>query len=367
MSFDRSSRFFALSALVILLGTNLLVARAGSQEQPIKAASTKARHLAKKRPWKKRPKISAPNRVQSTGNENVSVRENPAESKNAGPSPAPNPVVSPSPSPNSTATPCPSPLQVKETSVQSVKISPNGIELSGFPWWVNIIVLVGAGIFFVASLWFARSNLKDASPRGFWITASVAGIVLILILGILLWHDRSQAVLDIHDKVEKAKQESRGELPPAPPVAPSDLTASPVSNSQVNLSWADNSDSEQGFKIERKLGAEGTYAPLVILGPNATSYSDVGLAPETNATYRIKAFNASGGSQYSNEANGTTLATTVKSNDNTWSSPATWLWYVILPVSAMVIVLCTFLAYLSFRYLRMRERRLYEEMRMRKY
>ena len=159
---------------------------------------------------------------------------------------------------------------------------------------------------------------------------------------------------DIHGKVEKAKQESRDERPQAAPVAPSDLTASPVSSSQANLSWADNSDSEQGFKIERKLGVEGTYTPLVILGPNATSYSDVGLAPETNATYRIKAFNASGGSPYSNEANGTTLAT-VKSNDNTWSNPAAWFRYVVLPLSLVVFIVAFFFGYIYLKTMRARE------------
>ena len=163
MFLNRYSRFLALSAFVIVLSTNLLVASGLPQEQRTKAASTKPRHLVRRRPRKKR--IA---RVQSSSNVNVSVGESPAESKNAAPTPTPNPVVSPSPSPNSTATPCPSPLQVKETSVQSVKISPNGIEVSGFPWWVNVIVLIGAGILFVASFWFARRKLKEASPGGFW-------------------------------------------------------------------------------------------------------------------------------------------------------------------------------------------------------
>ncbi len=39
-----------------------------------------------------------------------------------------------------------------------------------------------------------------------------------------------------------------------PPAAPSNLTASAVSNSQINLSWTDNSTDETGFKIERCAG-----------------------------------------------------------------------------------------------------------------
>jgi len=37
----------------------------------------------------------------------------------------------------------------------------------------------------------------------------------------------------------------------APPNAPSGLTATAVSQHQINLAWADNSSDESGFKIER--------------------------------------------------------------------------------------------------------------------
>ena len=42
------------------------------------------------------------------------------------------------------------------------------------------------------------------------------------------------------------------------PIAPSNLTGSVVSSSQINLSWTDNSTNETGFNIERKTGT-GTY------------------------------------------------------------------------------------------------------------
>jgi hypothetical protein len=90
------------------------------------------------------------------------------------------------------------------------------------------------------------------------------------------------------------------------PSAPSGLLATPVSSSQVSLSWTDNANNETGFKIERKTGAGGTYSQIATPGANATSYPDTGLAAGTTYYYRVRANNASGDSPYSNEANATT-------------------------------------------------------------
>ncbi|MGH7601064.1 MAG: fibronectin type III domain-containing protein, partial [bacterium] len=96
---------------------------------------------------------------------------------------------------------------------------------------------------------------------------------------------------------------------PNVPTAPSSLTASAVSNSQINLVWTDNSNNEQGFKIERTTGAADTYAEIATIGANVTSYSNTGLSPNTEYFYRVRAYNAGGHSDYSNEANATTLPT----------------------------------------------------------
>jgi ligand-binding sensor domain-containing protein len=93
----------------------------------------------------------------------------------------------------------------------------------------------------------------------------------------------------------------------APPEAPSGLSATAVSNTKINLAWTDNSTIEDGFKIERKAGATGTYAEIFATAANATSYSDTGLSASTQYFYRVRAYNLSGNSAYSNEANATTL------------------------------------------------------------
>jgi YVTN family beta-propeller protein len=90
------------------------------------------------------------------------------------------------------------------------------------------------------------------------------------------------------------------------PEAPSDLTASTESESQIDLSWADNSFDETGFKIERKAQSEETYIEIDDVDANGTSYSDTGLEPYTTYTYRVRAYNNHGNSDYSDEAEATT-------------------------------------------------------------
>jgi predicted secreted protein len=100
-----------------------------------------------------------------------------------------------------------------------------------------------------------------------------------------------------------------GTTPPTPPAAPSGLTAGAISTSQINLTWADNATSETGFKIERCTGADCTdFAQIAAVGANVTSYANTGLAASTSYSYRVRAYNSSGDSDYSNTASATTQA-----------------------------------------------------------
>ncbi|MEQ8176053.1 MAG: stalk domain-containing protein [Syntrophomonadaceae bacterium] len=84
--------------------------------------------------------------------------------------------------------------------------------------------------------------------------------------------------------------------------APTGLTATAVTNSQVNLSWVDNASGETGYNIERYIGSSGSFTLIASLGPNATAFSDTGLTVNTTYTYRVQVRNSTGNSSYSNEA-----------------------------------------------------------------
>ncbi|MFZ5495361.1 MAG: sugar-binding protein [Verrucomicrobiota bacterium] len=91
----------------------------------------------------------------------------------------------------------------------------------------------------------------------------------------------------------------------SPPAAPSGLTATTISSSQINLAWTDNANNETGVKVERKTGA-AAYAQIALTGANATSYNNTGLSASTTYDYRVRATNGNGDSAYSNVASAAT-------------------------------------------------------------
>ncbi|NJM93783.1 MAG: PKD domain-containing protein [Cytophagales bacterium] len=90
------------------------------------------------------------------------------------------------------------------------------------------------------------------------------------------------------------------------PEAPSNLQASTVSDSQIQLNWIDNSGSEYQFRLERKSG-EGDFEPVATTAADQTAYTDVDLAPSTEFVYRLRARSTDGFSAYSNLASASTL------------------------------------------------------------
>lgn len=90
------------------------------------------------------------------------------------------------------------------------------------------------------------------------------------------------------------------------PNTPQNLSATPVSNKQINLAWTDNSGNETDFELERSLDG-ANFSKITDLGSNATSYQNTGLSTLTRYWYRVRAKNAIGYSPYSNVAETTTF------------------------------------------------------------
>lgn len=87
--------------------------------------------------------------------------------------------------------------------------------------------------------------------------------------------------------------------------APSNLTATAVSRSQINLSWVDNTSSESGFQIERSTDGT-TFTQIATVGVNVTTYANTGLLRNKTYYYRVRAYDG-GVSSYSNTARAKTL------------------------------------------------------------
>ncbi|KAA3659176.1 MAG: M6 family metalloprotease domain-containing protein [Calditrichaeota bacterium] len=85
-----------------------------------------------------------------------------------------------------------------------------------------------------------------------------------------------------------------------PLAAPTALSASTTGSTTIELTWMDNATDETGFKLERKQGG-GAFAEIATLVADYTTYIDVGLTENTSYTYRIRAFNDGGNSDYSAE------------------------------------------------------------------
>lgn len=97
-----------------------------------------------------------------------------------------------------------------------------------------------------------------------------------------------------------------GAVQSVPPVAPSDLVTTVISQRTVSLSWTDNADDEEGYRIERST-AGGAFEITAILAANATSYKETNLQASTRYVYKVTGFSR-GGTASSNEQSATTPA-----------------------------------------------------------
>jgi Fibronectin type III domain len=96
-----------------------------------------------------------------------------------------------------------------------------------------------------------------------------------------------------------------------PPIPPRDLTASPISTSQINLSWSAPIDyphrSRTGVAHYMIYRSEPGAAFKKITETTTTSYSDTGLSANTTYTYYVRAVDTAGNIRDSKRASGTTF------------------------------------------------------------
>lgn len=92
-----------------------------------------------------------------------------------------------------------------------------------------------------------------------------------------------------------------------PPVKPSNLTLTVVSQTEIDLSWTDNSANETGFKIERSQNNPSAWSVITSTSADVKTFKNTGLTAGTSYSYRILAFNSAGNSEYSNTGSATTL------------------------------------------------------------
>ncbi len=109
------------------------------------------------------------------------------------------------------------------------------------------------------------------------------------------------------------------------PNNPSNLSASSLSSSQIDISWNDNSNNEDDFQIQRSLTGSGSWSQIAIVNANTTNYSNIGLNAITTYHYRVRARNTAGSSNWSNTSSATTQsggsssAITVDGNASDWN------------------------------------------------
>ena len=117
------------------------------------------------------------------------------------------------------------------------------------------------------------------------------------------------------------REQSTAPALPSRPATPSSVIALAAPNRHIHLSWVDNADNEDGYKIERKTGNGGSYSQVGAVTTNAVAFEDSVPAPGTNYFYHIAAFNAAGSSAYSEAASARTLIEIAEAVAKDYESP----------------------------------------------
>lgn len=88
--------------------------------------------------------------------------------------------------------------------------------------------------------------------------------------------------------------------PTVPPSAPTNLTATGISESVIDVSWQDNASDETGYKVQRSSDGVSAWSDIATLAANSETFSDGGLTQGSTFYYRTYAVRNGDRSGYSN-------------------------------------------------------------------
>ncbi len=94
--------------------------------------------------------------------------------------------------------------------------------------------------------------------------------------------------------------------------APSNLTATGINSSAIQLAWVNNATNATGNVLSRSTNSGGPYTDIVSLATNVTVFTNTGLAASTTYYYVIRATNSFGSTIISSQASATTPAAGVR-------------------------------------------------------
>jgi len=103
------------------------------------------------------------------------------------------------------------------------------------------------------------------------------------------------------------------------PASPSNLVAKAVSANQINLSWKDNSNNEDGWIIDWKDAKASQWQSSKSVNPNVPNWG-TGVYPNTTYIFRVSSYNKNGRSDFYSEAQATTPASAAPTKP-----AATWI------------------------------------------
>lgn len=92
--------------------------------------------------------------------------------------------------------------------------------------------------------------------------------------------------------------------------APSNTNAVASSETEIDISWQDNSGNESKFEVHRSGTLTGSFTLLATTGPQITRYSDQGLEPGSQHCYKVRAARVNGRNTSYSAFSNTACATT---------------------------------------------------------